>query len=130
MDPLFIPATKATPRISFNPETESFVIEGRSIPADATDFYSRLEKWTENFVQVQKSDSITIDVKLDHLNTGSVRSLLSILSKIIRLRDQQVNVMINWHHDVEDEDMVDKGEEMSLILEHPFRFVPFREETD
>lgn len=128
MDPLLIPATKATPEISFNPKTESFTITGRSIPADASDFYARLEKWVENFVQVQKADSITIDIKLDHLNTGSVRSLLSILSKIIRLREQQVNVMIHWHHDVDDEDMVDKGEEMSLILEHPFRFMPFREE--
>jgi hypothetical protein len=127
MEPLFIPATKATPEISFNPKTESFLIAGRSIPADATDFYTRLEKWTDNFIQIQKSDSVTIDIKLDHLNTGSVRSLLSILSRIIKLRDHNVNVMINWHHDVEDEDMVDKGEEMSLILEHPFRFVPFRE---
>jgi len=128
MDPLFIPATKATPEISFNPKTESFTITGRSIPADASAFYHPLDKWTENFVNIQKSDSVTIDIKLDHLNTGSVRALLSILSRIIRLRDQQVNVMINWHHDVEDEDMVDKGEEMSLILEHPFRFVPFRDE--
>lgn len=128
MDPLFIPSTKVTPEISFNPKTESFTITGRSIPADASHFYTPLEKWVEHFVTVQKNDSVTIDVKLDHLNTGSVRSLLSILTKIIRLRDQQVNVMINWHHDVEDEDMVDKGEEMSLILEHPFRFMPFRDE--
>lgn len=128
MDPILIPATKATPEISFNPKTESFTITGRSIPADASDFYAPLERWVENFLQIQKSDSITIDIKLDHLNTGSVRSLLSILSKVIRLRDQQVNVMINWHHDMDDEDMVDKGEEMSLILEHPFRFVPFRDE--
>lgn len=128
MEPLFTPATKATPEISFNPKTEKYSITGRSIPADASDFYHPLEKWIEQFVLVQGADSITIDIKLDHLNTGSVRSLLSVLSKVIRLRDQQVNLMINWHHDMEDEDMVDKGEEMSLILEHPFRFVPFRDE--
>ncbi len=128
MEPLFIPATKATPEISFNPKTEAFSITGRSIPADASDFYHPLDKWAENFISIQKNDNVTIDIKLDHLNTGSVRSLLAILSKIIKLRDQQVNVMINWHHDEEDEDMVDKGEEMSLILEHPFRFVAFRDE--
>jgi len=125
MDPLFIPATKASPEISFNPKTESFTITGRSIPADASDFYAPVERWIERFIPIQKSDNITIDVKLDHLNTGSVRSLLSILSKIIKLRDQQVSVTINWNHDVDDEDMMDKGEEMSLILEHPFVFVPF-----
>lgn len=128
MEPILIPGTKSTPEVSFNPQTESFTITGRSIPADASDFYGPLERWIEKYVQIQKSDSITIDIKLDHLNTGSVRALLSVLSKIIKLREQQVNVMINWHHDMEDEDMVDKGEEMSLILEHPFRFVPFREE--
>jgi hypothetical protein len=128
MDPLLIPASKATPEISFNPKTESFTITGRSIPADASDFYAPLERWVERFIPIQKSDNINIDIKLDHLNTGSVRSLLSILSKVIKLREQQVTVMINWHHDMDDEDMVDKGEEMSLILEHPFRFIPFREE--
>ncbi len=128
MDPLLIPATKATPEISFNPKSEAFTITGRSIPADASDFYSPLERWVERYIPIQKSENITIDIKLDHLNTGSVRSLLSVLAKVIRLREQQVNVMINWHHDMDDEDMVDKGEEMSLILEHPFRFVPFREE--
>jgi hypothetical protein len=128
MDSLFIAATRATPEISFDSKTEHYLIKGRSIPADATEFYGPLEKWVDQFVLIQKSDSVTVDIKLDHLNTGSVRSLLTILAKIIRLRDVQVNVMINWHHDVEDEDMIDKGEEMSLILEHPFRFVPFREE--
>jgi hypothetical protein len=128
MDSLFIAATRATPEISFDSKTEHYLIKGRSIPADATEFYGPLEKWVDQFVLIQKSDSVTVDVKLDHLNTGSVRSLLTILAKIIRLRDDHVNVMINWHHDVEDEDMIDKGEEMSLILEHPFRFVPFCEE--
>lgn len=128
MDSLFIAATRATPEISFDSRNEHYLINGRSIPADATEFYGPLEKWVDQFVLIQKSDSVTVDVKLDHLNTGSVRSLLTILAKIIKLRDQQVSVMINWHHDVEDEDMIDKGEEMSLILEHPFRFVPFREE--
>jgi len=128
MEAIFVPATKSTPEINFNPKTEEYCITGRSIPADATDFYHSLEKWVEQFVLVQRADSITLDIKLDHLNTGSVRSLLSILSKIIRLRDQEVNLMINWHHDMEDEDMVDKGEEMSLILEHPFRFIPFRDD--
>ena len=127
MEALHIPATRATPEISFDPKAEKFAITGRSIPADASDFYEKLERWVEQFVTVQKASSVTIDIKLDHLNTGSVRSLLTVLSKLIRLRNQEVNVMINWHHDVEDEDMVDKGEEMSLILEHPFRFVPFRD---
>jgi hypothetical protein len=127
MDPILIPGTKSTPEVSFNPKAESFTITGRSIPADASEFYAPLERWVDKYSHIQKADSITIDIKLDHLNTGSVRALLSVLSRIIRLRDQQVNVMINWHHDKDDEDMVDKGEEMSLILEHPFRFVPFRE---
>lgn len=128
MEPILIPATKATPEISFDAKTESFTITGRSIPADASNFYLPLERWVEKFIAIQKNDSVTIDIKLDHLNTGSVRALLSILSKIIKLRDQEVNVMIHWHHDMDDEDMVDKGEEMSLILEHPFRFMPFRDE--
>lgn len=126
MEPLFIPHTKITPAILFNEEKGEFKITGRSIPADATVFFSPADRWAEKFTAQFEGTAITIDIMLDHLNTGSVRSILTILTKFIRMETRNKKVTIHWHFEEEDEDIRDKGEEMSLILEHPFVFIPYK----
>lgn len=126
MEKLHIHQTKITPSIVFDADTGEFKITGRSIPADATVFYSPADKWAEKFTAVFDKPELTIDIMLDHLNTGSVRSILTILTRFIRMKTRGKKININWHYEQEDEDIRDKGEEMSLILEHPFNFVSFK----
>lgn len=126
MEKLHIQQTKTTPSIVFDADSGEFKITGRSIPADATIFYAPADKWAEKFTAVFEKDELTIDIMLDHLNTGSVRSILTILTRFVRMKSRGKTVHINWHYEQEDEDIRDKGEEMSLILEHPFNFISFR----
>ncbi|MBI3512020.1 MAG: DUF1987 domain-containing protein [Bacteroidetes bacterium] len=129
METLYIEHSKITPRINLDAKKNIFSISGRSIPADATVFYLSSDKWAELFTKNFTGNAVTFDIKLDHLNTGSVRSILSILAKFLKMRSRGVTVTINWHHEAEDEDIRDKGEEMSMILEHPFVFIPYKEFT-
>jgi hypothetical protein len=126
MEPLFIPHTKTTPSIIMDEKKGEFKITGRSIPADATIFYSPADKWAEKFALGFEGKEITFDIMLDHLNTGSVRSILTILTKFIRMESKGKKITIQWHYEQEDEDIRDKGEEMSLILEHPFKFISYK----
>ncbi|CAN5879392.1 hypothetical protein BH11BAC7_BH11BAC7_14590 [soil metagenome] len=126
MEKLLIHPTKTTPSIVFDADKVEFKISGRSIPADATVFYSQADKWAEKFTAIFHEDVFSIDIILDHLNTGSVRSILTILTRFIRMKARGKTININWHYEVEDEDIRDKGEEMSLILEHPFNFISFK----
>ena len=126
METLHIHHTKTTPSVIFDEAKGEFKIAGRSIPADATVFYSPADKWAEKFTSNFSGTGITIDITLDHLNTGSVRSILTILTRFIRLKAKGKTIVVNWHYEQEDEDIRDKGEEMSLILEHPFTFTPFK----
>jgi hypothetical protein len=128
MDALHIAATRTTPEITFDAGRKVFLIRGRSIPADANSFFLPLRSWIEKFADQLQDPTINIDINLEHLNTGSVRALLTILAKLLRLKAAGKNIQINWHHEFNDEDLVDKGEEMSLILEHPFKYIPFKEE--
>lgn len=128
METLFIPATKTTPQVDFNTSTNVFELKGRSIPADAMTFYQPLERWCDYYANNTTQTSIAVEVKLDHLNTGSVRALLSAFTKLLKARERGVKVQINWYHDVEDEDKMDKGEEISLILDHPFKYIAVRSE--
>lgn len=125
MEPLFISHTKATPRIILDESKGEFSITGRSIPADAPLFYAPVDKWVEQFTAGFSGKSVTVDIKLDHLNTGSVRSILTILSRFLKMKERHVEVKVNWHYETEDEDIRDKGEEMSLIVDHPFTYLTF-----
>lgn len=125
MEPVFLAHTKSTPRIILDAGKGEFSITGRSIPADAPLFYAPFDKWVEQFVSLFTGQSVSIDIKLDHLNTGSVRSILTILSRFLKMKERGVEVIINWHYETEDEDIRDKGEEMSLIVDHPFVFQTF-----
>lgn len=125
MEPLFIAHTKVTPRIILDESKGEFSITGRSIPADATVFYAPADKWINDFVNSFTGAKFSLDIKLDHLNTGSTRSILAILNRVLKLRAKGVDVVINWHYEKDDEDIRDKGEEMSLIVNHPFVFQTF-----
>jgi hypothetical protein len=126
MEKLHIHHTKTTPSIVFDADKNEFKISGRSIPADAAIFFSPADRWAEKFTAVFDKETFSIDIMLDHLNTGSVRSILTILTRFIRMKSRGKTVNINWHYEQEDEDIRDKGEEMSLILEHPFNFISFK----
>ncbi len=125
MEKLVIHKTKITPSIVFDAELGEFKISGRSIPADATVFYGAADRWAEKFIPTFNGRDIIIDILLDHLNTGSVRSILTILARFIKMKERGITVNINWHSELEDEDIKDKGEEMSIILDHPFKFFTF-----
>ncbi|HLG03046.1 MAG TPA: DUF1987 domain-containing protein [Bacteroidia bacterium] len=127
MQPLFIAHTKITPRIVLDGGKGEFSITGRSIPADATVFYLPADRWVEKYLSNFDGKEISIDIKLDHLNTGSVRSILTILTRFLRLKSTGVKIGINWHYEAEDEDIHDKGEEMALILDQPFNFIPYKD---
>jgi hypothetical protein len=126
MEKLYVHQTKTTPSIVFDAEKGEFKITGRSIPADAAVFYSMADKWADKFTAIFDKDVLTIDIMLDHLNTGSVRSILTILTRFLRMKARGKAIHVNWHYEQEDEDIRDKGEEMSLILGHPFNFISFK----
>jgi SiaC family regulatory phosphoprotein len=126
MEPLTILHTKVSPRIIMDPEKGEFSFVGRSIPADPSTLFTPVDKWVQQFASEFTGKSVTLDVKLDHLNTGSVRSMLTILTRFIMMKEKGVEVIINWHHEDDDDDIRDKGEEMSLIVEHPFVYIPYK----
>jgi hypothetical protein len=129
MESLHIIESRTTPEIQFDLDQGKYLIRGRSIPSDANSFFSPLERWVDDFAQTAPEGVYQVDVRLEHLNTGSVRSLLTIFFKLTRLDDSGRKVQVNWYYEEDDEDMMDKGEELSLILERPFSYISFRDQS-
>ncbi|MGL5890572.1 MAG: DUF1987 domain-containing protein [Bacteroidia bacterium] len=123
------PETRSTPEVHFDLEKEIYLIRGRSIPADASSFFYPLEKWVEALNNAPLPKSINIKIRLEHLNTGTIRALLNIFARLLRIRVKGTDVSFEWYYEESDEDLVDKGEEMSLILDVPFKYISFADEN-
>lgn len=114
---------KKTPEIILNNKTGQFLIEGRSFPEDANEFYQPVIHWLEVYI-LQAAEVTTLEIYLEFFNTSSSKYILEILkrlSKIKTLGKKMVNV--RWFYDKGDEDMFETGQDYKEICEINFEVI-------
>ncbi len=115
------------PSVNFNAETGICEISGESYLEETLQFYTPLYEWLEQyFKEVDKP--ITFNVKLTYFNTSSSRCVLDMLNLIKDYENTGGKVMINWHYDPEDSDMVEEIEDYVIDSELNINMVAFEEE--
>ncbi len=113
-----------TPKIHLNPETNIYLMSGKSLPENAIDFYSPIIKWLEQFCEeVQDTEQTYIfDIRLDYFNSASSRQIVKCLQIITnsKIRDR---VQIVWRYDEGDFSSLHDGQLFSKIVGVDFEFV-------
>ena len=122
MEPLLIPPTSKTPEVRFDPEQEIFLIAGMSYPEYGREFYAPVIAWIEAYAKNPNSKT-EFHFQFKYFNTSSAKSILSLLQKINELRVAGKDVVINWHYEFSDEQMIQDGENYSTLLNFPFKMV-------
>lgn len=121
VDELKILQTKCTPKINLNPDG-MIKIRGRLMVDDVTEFSKQIEEWIDKYI-CNPADLTCVDFYMDYLPTSTLRFYISILSKITSIQLQNKKYIINWYYDEGDEDILEKGENISSILNIPFNFI-------
>ena len=121
MDSLFIEGTKKTPEVNFKADGQ-LKISGRSIPEDPTKFYDVLYSWAAEYANHPVPET-NLNVVLEYFNSGTSKALLHILRVITDLRYKGVKVSVNWYYESGDDDIYERGEYYSSILELPFNLI-------
>ena len=121
MESLFIEGTKKTPEIQFNANGE-LKIKGRSIPEDPSKFYDILSNWIINYCS-NPSQITLVNVELEYFNSGTSKALLHILRLLVSLKNKGNNLKICWCYETGDDDIYERGEYYSNILDTQFEFV-------
>lgn len=124
---LYIARTEETPEVDFNTESRVFLIKGRSLPEDAFSFYTPLIERLEDYFN-QMSGEVEFQIALDYFNSSSGRYLMEMLYKLeSQLRSNQL-LKVTWIAEVDDEVMIEKGEEFKSLIKLPFemRIIPAR----
>jgi len=123
METLNITATEDTPEITFNNETNEFILSGRSLPEDVTSFYKPVFEWLEKYAE-ETTPTITFKFKLEYFNTASSKIILDILMKLEDMMESKENgLKIEWYYFESDDDMLEAGEEYKELVEIPFHLI-------
>lgn len=123
MEALHLEASEDTPKIYFEPEVEIYLLEGKSLPENAIDFYQPVFDWAQNFFYSKDVPSnVVINFKLDYFNTASSKQIAKFL-RIIENSPSSENVTIKWYYDEEDTDMLKAGNRYNKLMNIHFEFV-------
>lgn len=121
LESLHIEATRKTPLVELNPEGQ-FRIEGRSIPEDASLFFEQIVAWVEEYLTVPKKVT-TFDIALEYLNSGTSKYILQILKRLKEVVRDENNLVINWFYEEGDDDILERGEYYSSILDMEINYI-------
>jgi hypothetical protein len=126
MEKLRIEGTPKTPTIKFDPESGKLLIQGRSIPENSIEFYKPLVDLLEEYTTAPKTNT-NVDMVLEYFNTSSSKCILDVFKKLEKIKSEGSEVIINWHYEEDDEDMLEAGEDYQAIINIPFKMIEIEE---
>ena len=121
MNELRIAANICSPEILLNPGG-LIRIRGRSVHENAPEFFKPVDDWVNDYIN-EPADVTSIDMKFDYLNSANAKILIQLIHKISRVRLFNKKLIINWYYEEGDEDIYERGEYISSVLNIPFNFV-------
>jgi len=113
--------TKDTPEIILNPDGMIRIV-GRSMFADVNDFTKQLEVWIEEYI-CDPADITCVDFHLEYLSSNNQKFYITLINKIKPIKIKNKKYTINWYYDEGDEDILEKGEFISSVVEIHFNFI-------
>jgi hypothetical protein len=125
MEELIISGTPKTPSVKTDSNQGLLEITGRSNPENTIEVFKPIVNWVEEYAQ-NPGEKTTVNIQLEHFNTSSSKSLIGILKRFEAIKKEGRDVIINWHYEADDEDILEAGENFESVIAIPFNMVPVR----
>ena len=111
------------PTIYMDKKDNKMLIEGKSLPEDALDFYSPILEWIDEYLK-DPNEQTLLELKVIYFNTASSKMILFILEKFVLLAKQGNDVEIHWYYYEDDEDMLETGEIYAERINFDIKLIP------
>ena len=122
-----VEATPKTPEVELNPDGKLYV-KGRSIPENSVGFYAPIYEWLDEYAK-NPQPKTEVNVHLEYFNTSSSKCILDFFKRLEAMHNSgNTQVLVKWHYEEDDEDMLEAGEDYEAILSIPFEMIEMEEE--
>lgn len=124
MEILKISAQDLTPEVNLDPKTGLLQLRGKSIPANAVEFYAPMIDWLEAYADKPAPNTV-LQVGLEYFNTSSSKKMWDIMKMLKKLQEGgKTKVKVEWHYEEDDEDLRDAAIEYQTMLGLEFDLIP------
>ena len=97
-------------------------IKGRFLVLNPTDVPVQIVSWIDAYL-VNPAESTEVIIALEYLNSFGTKNLMSILKQLSKVIQQNKMIVIRWYYEEDDEDMIDRGEYISSVLDVPIEII-------
>jgi hypothetical protein len=119
-----IPPSKNSPEIVISPNGV-IKIRGRSISENVSEFFKPVIIWIDEYI-VDPPDLTCVDIKLEYFNSASAKVFIQLLQKLTYVKLKNKKVIFNWYYEDGDEDILERGEYFSSVLDVPFNYIKLK----
>lgn len=126
MENLEIAGTPKTPTILLNGDDGAMLLEGRSNPENARDFFQPVMDWLEEYLK-HPAERTDLKINLELFNTSSSKYLMEILRKIRFLADNEYAFNVTWLYEEDDLEMLDTAEAYEMMTGLRFEKISYPE---
>ena len=116
-----IAPTKNSPEIILSPDG-AIKIRGRSIQENVAEFFAPVEEWVVDYIEMP-AEVTCVDMNLEYFNSASAKVFIHLLEMLKHVTLKDGKYIFNWYYEDGDEDILERGEYFSSILEVPFTFI-------
>ena len=117
MENLQIAATKSSPKIDFNSQTNILSIEGESYPENTTLFYEPIFTWIEEYLKNITTQEAIFNIELIYFNSSSSKVLMDLFDTLEEASEEDKKVIVNWIYDEDNDASLEYGEEFAEDIE-------------
>lgn len=110
---IVIAKTEHTPQAVFDLKNGLLELEGKIVSENPLDFFDRLHRWVEEYKQSGNTKPLVVNITLDYFNTVASKLLSKLFIKVI-----EINAVINWFHEKDDEEIMEAGEDYKIMLNY------------
>ena len=111
MEDIILEGTKELPAVSFHTDGK-LSMEGHSYPEHADKFYMPMIK----FLSELTCPDVVFSINIEYMNTSSIKFLLNMFRTIEN--NSHINtVLVRWHYDEDDDEILEQGEMFEEILD-------------
>ncbi|MDQ1332013.1 MAG: hypothetical protein QG576_47 [Bacteroidota bacterium] len=121
MKELRIAPTKNSPEIILVP-TGMIKIMGRSIHENVSEFFAPVDEWITEYIEVP-AELTCVDMNLEYFNSASAKVFIHLLEQIKHVTLKNKKFIFNWYYEDGDEDILERGEYFSSVLDVCFNFI-------